>query len=234
VYFGVGSYGNDKSRAGLCYRLKTSSIEKDLIIQVINNGEDVPDNHVDLLLSGGGFGLFNSCNEEGTPLPLFDGKRSQWGNLYGGIQEAKDCWHLPAQPICANSSTMPIDDLRKMCQWSFDKNFRVANNPKITKVCNVACPEELYTLTGLHRSDEATTSFTCHHLEGSSVLTNSAINNENQSLNNYGGELTRMMDCAKPAYAWYWNIKYPTDPNFNVVVTCRRDGYTRMDSLKKS
>ena len=38
VYFGVGSYGSDSSRGGQCYRLTVSGVDKDLIVQVINQG----------------------------------------------------------------------------------------------------------------------------------------------------------------------------------------------------
>ena len=34
VYFGVGSYGNDQTRAGLCYRVTVTGVQTDLIVQV--------------------------------------------------------------------------------------------------------------------------------------------------------------------------------------------------------
>ena len=36
VYFAVGSYGYDASRGGFCYRLKAESVDRDIIVQVIN------------------------------------------------------------------------------------------------------------------------------------------------------------------------------------------------------
>jgi len=39
VYFGVGSYGNDMTRAGYCYRLQVSNVNKDIIVQVVNQGD---------------------------------------------------------------------------------------------------------------------------------------------------------------------------------------------------
>ncbi len=36
MYFAVGSYGFDASRGGLCYRLKAESVDRDIIMQVIN------------------------------------------------------------------------------------------------------------------------------------------------------------------------------------------------------
>ena len=38
VYFGVGSYGNNASRAGQCYRISVSSVSRDILVQVVNRG----------------------------------------------------------------------------------------------------------------------------------------------------------------------------------------------------
>ena len=43
VYFAVGSFGNDPSIGGQCYRISTDSIDRDIIMQVIdvdNSGGD--------------------------------------------------------------------------------------------------------------------------------------------------------------------------------------------------
>lgn len=39
VYFGVGSYGNNITRAGYCYRLTVTNVAKDIIVQVVNQGQ---------------------------------------------------------------------------------------------------------------------------------------------------------------------------------------------------
>lgn len=36
VLFGVGSFGSNNARAGLCYRLSKDQVPKDIIIQVID------------------------------------------------------------------------------------------------------------------------------------------------------------------------------------------------------
>ena len=41
VLFGVGSYGNNITRAGYCYRLTVSGVFQDLIVQVVNQGSSV-------------------------------------------------------------------------------------------------------------------------------------------------------------------------------------------------
>jgi hypothetical protein len=80
-------------------------------------------------------------------------------------------------------------------------------------MCEVKCPTELYSATGLHRSDETNAGYTC---------LSSGISS--------GGVLTRMMDCSKPSYAWAGNVKGTTFSGFEKVIPCRRDGYTRVNN----
>lgn len=82
-------------------------------------------------------------------------------------------------------------------------------------MCEVKCPSELWQATGLHRSDEVNSGYEC----------NGAISS--------GGELTRMMDCSKPSFAWPSNVKGTTYPGYEQVVPCRRDGYTRINAKPK-
>eukprot|EP01035_Chromulina_nebulosa_P039828 gene39828-53860_t len=77
VYFGVGSYGNNMTRAGYCYRLSLTSVTKDIIVQVVNQGADVPDGNFDLMVADGGFGLFDACADSVEPLYKTNG--SLWG-----------------------------------------------------------------------------------------------------------------------------------------------------------
>lgn len=186
VYFGVGSYGNNQARGGLCYRVSVSSVEKDLLVQVVNQGADVPDGNFDLMVSDGGFGLFDSCSSEGTTLPMYGGPGSVWGLAHGGVLNRTECKNLPDYPICG---TTPIDKISEMCLWSFEVGLRleaVQTNPVITQMCNVACPAELYQATGVRRSDETNSGFTCKKLEAG------------------GGFLTRMMDCGSfLVIIWY-------------------------------
>ena len=39
VFFGVGSFGSNKARAGLCYRVSKYQVPKDIIIQVIDKSK---------------------------------------------------------------------------------------------------------------------------------------------------------------------------------------------------
>ena len=67
-----------------------------------------------------------------------------------------------------------------------------AGRPYITSMCQVACPVELYSATGIHRLDEPTTSYAC-----GTVISG-------------GGNLNRMMDCGKPSFAWKGSAKGTT------------------------
>jgi hypothetical protein len=207
VYLGVGSFGNDATRAGKCYRITADGVVRDLIVQVINQGGDVPNGNFDLLMGDGGFGIYNACSDDSTSVSQFDGPGSLWGVTYGGWDVRAGCDKLPKYPHCGNS---PQDNMQELCRWSFDNNFRT--NPKITKMCEVLCPVELYSATGLQRSDPTNNLFTCG-ATGISGL----------------GLLTRTMDCTKPSYGWNGNVKGPTIPGFELVVPCRRDGYTRIN-----
>jgi len=217
VYFGVGSYGNDQSRAGKCYRITASGVDRDLIVQVVNQGGDVPDGNFDLQVGDGGYGAFDACVADGTSVPQFDGSGSQWGAIYGGWSDISGCSNLPAFPHCGSA---PADNMQDLCRWSFQKNIRVStgnSNPTITNMCEVKCPSELWQATGLHRSDETNPSYTCG-LTG----------------NSGGGLMTRMMDCTKPSYGWNGNVKGTTYAGFELVVPCRRDGYTRINAMVPS
>ena len=200
VYFGVGSYGNDNKRAGRCYRITTDSVDRDLIVQVVNQGSDVADGNFDLMQADGGFGIFDACSS--SSVPQYSSVSTAWGDIYGGWSSSAGCKNLPQYPQCGSH---PVDDLQQMCLWSFRKGLRKEigdSNPKILQMCEISCPDQLYEATGLHRSDESTTSFTC---DGSTNITS-------------GGILTRMMDCAKPSYAWAYNVNGPTYPGYEQVI----------------
>ena len=183
VYFGVGSYGNNQARGGLCYRITVNNVKKDLIVQVVNQGADVPDGNFDLQVADGGTGIFDACSSDST-LPMYAGNVLNWGSRTGGVGNITECVNLPKYPICGLT---PADNLQELCKWSFQAGLRIVSssnavntNPQIMKMCQVACPTELWTATGLRRSDEVNKGFTCGtKLEAS------------------GGELTRMMDCCE-------------------------------------
>lgn len=81
VYFGVGSHtsGLNPNNGGLCYRITTNNLARDLIVQVVNKGDDVPIGNVDLQTADGGFGLFDACTKTGTTMPQFNSTATPWG-----------------------------------------------------------------------------------------------------------------------------------------------------------
>ena len=183
VYFGVGSYGNSNLNAGYCLRISTNVIDRDVIAQVVNQGSDVDEHNFDLQTADGGFGIFDACVIDGTSLPQYSGTGDAWGDILGGAKTQSQCSQLPQYPICG---TNPEDNLQNLCTWSFQNKIRLAtgasSNPTIKKICYVACPSELYQATGLRRSDELNSAYTC-------VSTLPA-----------GGLVTRMMDCGMFAF----------------------------------
>ena len=48
MYFGVGSFGSSNSLAGNCYRLSLAAVNRDMIVQVVNFGGNVPAANFDL------------------------------------------------------------------------------------------------------------------------------------------------------------------------------------------
>lgn len=230
VYLAVGSYSIDPSLAGLCFRVTTDTIDRDIIMQVIDQ-EDVShlglpagslkgSGNVQILVADGGLGSADSCSIESSPLPQFLSSLSDWGDIYGGWATADQCDRLPEFPVCGQH---PQDSLRDLCRWSFSAGFRTfpgSAYPSIQKMCKVACPSELYLATGLHRSDETATGYTC------SAETNSAPLKLQK-----GASLTRSMNCAKPFYGFAGTVNGETYQGASVVVPCRRDGYARINSV---
>ena len=116
-----------------CYQLtfkNTAIAGKKMIVQATNTGGDLLTNHFDILLPGGGVGLFNGCSSQwGAPL---DG----WGKREGGISRQDECNQLPGP-------------LRPGCIFRFQW-FKNADNPAVDFV-EVTCPVELTNVTGCKR-----------------------------------------------------------------------------------
>lgn len=80
VYFGVGSYSSaNPTPGGLCYRITAGKLDRDLIVQIVNSGGDVPNGNVDLQTGDGGFGIDDACCAPRTQMPQFSGTAAVWG-----------------------------------------------------------------------------------------------------------------------------------------------------------
>jgi Glycosyl hydrolase family 45./Cellulose or protein binding domain. len=120
-----------------CQRLKFTSgpvAGKQMIVQTTNTGGDLSQNHFDIQMPGGGFGIFDGCTSQ------FGLSASVWGERYGGLSSASQCSGLPA-------------NLQKGCKWRFEW-FMNADNPAVVFE-RVQCPKELTDITGCVPNDDA-------------------------------------------------------------------------------
>lgn len=101
-----------------------------MIVQSVNTGSDISNNQFDLLMPGGGVGLFDGCTPQYGGIP---------GAQYGGVSSRSQCDQMPAA-------------LKAGCNWRFDW-FLNADNPTFNFE-QVRCPVELTAITGCVRSDD--------------------------------------------------------------------------------
>uniref|UniRef100_A0A7S1PJ52 Cellulase n=1 Tax=Percolomonas cosmopolitus TaxID=63605 RepID=A0A7S1PJ52_9EUKA len=99
---------------------------KKMIIQVTNKGGDLSGDHFDLMIPGGGLGIFDACSHQ------FGGHN--WGNRYGGVTSESQCAGLPSQH-------------RAGCYWRF-RDFKNADNPGVKFRKLSKCPSELTSRSG--------------------------------------------------------------------------------------
>ncbi|KZW03707.1 hypothetical protein EXIGLDRAFT_737629 [Exidia glandulosa HHB12029] len=119
-----------------CYELTFTSGPvngKKFVIQATNTGGDLGSNHFDLLIPGGGVGIFT----QGCPAQF-----GSWngGQQYGGVSSRAECDNLPAA-------------VRPGCYWRFDW-FQNADNPTVSWK-KTTCPSELIAKSGCKRNDAA-------------------------------------------------------------------------------
>ncbi|KAI9270001.1 RlpA-like double-psi beta-barrel-protein domain-containing protein-containing protein [Helicostylum pulchrum] len=108
---------------------------KKMVVQITNTGDDLGEagkaqHHFDLLMPGGGVGLFNGCQ------PQWNAPTEGWGVRYGGIWAADQCKQLPAA-------------LQPGCNWRYGW-FKGADNPNMT-FKEVTCPAEIIARSGCSR-----------------------------------------------------------------------------------
>ncbi|KAL2205562.1 glycoside hydrolase [Sarocladium strictum] len=116
-----------------CYALTFTSgpvAGKTMVVQSTNTGGDLGSNHFDILMPGGGVGLFDGCTPQFGGIP---------GAQYGGVSSRSECDSMPA-------------NLKAGCQWRFDW-FQNADNPDVS-FKQVRCPSELTSISGCTRNDD--------------------------------------------------------------------------------
>ena len=119
-----------------CYELTFISGPVDgkkMVVQVVNTGRDLGQNHFDLQIPGGGVGIFNGCK------PQWGAGDKGWGDQYGGVSSASQCSTLPAK-------------LQPGCNFRFGW-FKNADNPNMN-FKRVKCPAEIIARSNCVRYDE--------------------------------------------------------------------------------
>lgn len=245
VAFGIGSFGSGSDQLGMCLLLQVEGARKPVLAQVVNTGPDVHTGAFDLMQMAGGVGLCNALAPSGvfpdgsrasdSSSPLFEGESivdGTWGptNL-GGFQDSSGCDAIPEYPNGPRSDSGAAirlageKDLRTMCREAFALGLRVNSgaNPSTTNVRRVVCPAEVYTITGLRRSDEPSS---CSDVAPEDCPQDSVF----AGLSN--GMVTRMFDGCKPSGGWAGNVPF-ADPMYPHVISCGPDGITRVDEEHK-
>ena len=98
---------------------------KQMIVKVTNTGSDVAGNQFDLMIPGGGVGLFNACSRQwGT---------NDLGAQYGGFLSACTTGTHAQKKECVRQRCMsiPAGSARDGCLWFVDW-FQIADNPNFT------------------------------------------------------------------------------------------------------
>ncbi|KAH7100005.1 putative endoglucanase type K [Auriculariales sp. MPI-PUGE-AT-0066] len=116
-----------------CYELTFTSgavAGKKMVVQATNTGGDLGENHFDLMIPGGGVGIFNGCPAQ---FGSWNG-----GAQYGGVASRSECDGLP-------------DGVRDGCYWRFDW-FGNSDNPTM-EFKKTTCPAELVQKSGCMRTD---------------------------------------------------------------------------------
>ncbi|KAF4995370.1 hypothetical protein FGRMN_5154 [Fusarium graminum] len=127
--------GTEASWCCACYALTftTGPVKgKTMVVQSTNTGGDLGDNHFDLMMPGGGVGIFDGCQSQFG--------KGLGGAQYGGISSRSECDSFP-------------ELLKDGCHWRFDW-FKNADNPDFTFE-QVQCPKALLDISGCKRDDDS-------------------------------------------------------------------------------
>lgn len=128
--------------------------KRQMIVQALNIGGDVSHGQFDILIPGGGVGLFNACSSQ------WGVSNNELGAQYGGflsackqqlgydksLNEYKSCVRNRCDSVFKSRG---LTDLYQGCMWYVDW-FQVADNPSL-KYKEVACPQEIIDRSGMDR-----------------------------------------------------------------------------------
>jgi len=230
-----------EQECGNCYQIQLLDAEriwrpdfKQLIVQVINSGNDVLKGQMDIFMGAGGFGWYTSCNVDcatnycgggACHESMYDSPFTTWTQAQyndpnlcysGGIKWLNQKSASELQSLCNNISPFKNSIKDQITVDScFHTNWELYHQNFVsTRYIKVACPEGLVMLTGLKTMDNQE-----HPYPSLSIpLTQSC--NGNRTIGQYC--ITNMQDCCKQTCAW--SNKGEPDPDFLRVYTCKKDG----------
>lgn len=125
-FTGEGNSGNDAGSQAIA--------GKTMIVMVTNRGAELGDGHFDILIPGGGLGMFDGCSR------ALNINAGDMGETYGGIITTCRGEVGCIRNMCS-SAFSGFPDLEAGCLWSADW-FAAADNPKF-QYKEIACPPEL-------------------------------------------------------------------------------------------
>jgi hypothetical protein len=243
LVYAVAGASSDRD-CGACYQIQLLDAEREwrndfplLVVQSINSGFDVMSYQLDIFMGAGGFGYFTACNSdcrwracqgggcagEGMYDTNFDDwtSQAQFGDAnnicYGGgikwdtsaidhTELVAKCKRLITTDNWRDSAT--LDSCVRSNEAMLHQNF------VSSRIARVQCPQGLYRLTGMRRSDDD--NFPLPSL----TLPLDQQCSGDRSQGHYC--VTTMQDCCKPSCSWPG--KTSTDPNYPFVDACLRDG----------
>jgi hypothetical protein len=145
TFTGAGHYGRSPGAEAIQ--------GKKMVVQAINIGYDVSGGQVDLLIPGGGVGLFNACtNQWGIPVAELG---VQYGGLLSACQEQIGYQDLAALKACLKSKNDSLFRARGLTEMAagldwFINWYQAADNPNVI-VKEVPCPSEITAKSGFVR-----------------------------------------------------------------------------------
>jgi len=135
---------------GSCYELTFTSAplnNKKMVVMVTNIGGDVDPNQFDIMIPGGGVGLFQTAlphqiSQNGGP------NSPSLGARYGGFRGDGNSGCFANETCIRNMcdaafNTPALENLKKGCYWYIDW-YAMADNPRVNWTV-IACPEALVT-----------------------------------------------------------------------------------------
>jgi hypothetical protein len=127
---------------GKCYHLQFSNTAisgKKMIVMVSNIGGDVKSGQFDIMIPGGGVGIYNALS---TQVSQNGGSSSDLGSQYGGFRTKCGSNATCVRNMCNSVfSTAALSDLKNGCLWYVDW-FQIADNPNIYYK-EINCPSDL-------------------------------------------------------------------------------------------